>query len=152
MIDRNESLPAIDRLSESEEETIALGVKIAAFLTNGGVVALKGELGSGKTTLAKGIARALGVKENITSPTYTIINEYETASDATLFHIDAYRLDGEEDFDSIGGDEVIYGRGISIIEWSERVAKRVPAGAVTVTIKITSSDTRLITIEGIASL
>jgi tRNA threonylcarbamoyladenosine biosynthesis protein TsaE len=141
----------IECLSKSAKETIELGIKIASSLTNGSIVALNGELGSGKTCLAKGIARALGVKENITSPTYTIINEYK-ASNTTLFHIDAYRLDGEKDFDALGGSEVICADGISIIEWSSCIAKCIPKEAVTVTIKITGADTRLIKIEGLDSL
>jgi len=86
----------INIITNSPEETAALGKRIANFLTSGSVVALEGRLGSGKTCLTKGIALGLGITENITSPTYTIINEYQSADSAsrspTLFHIDAYRL------------------------------------------------------------
>ncbi|MDR0322876.1 MAG: tRNA (adenosine(37)-N6)-threonylcarbamoyltransferase complex ATPase subunit type 1 TsaE, partial [Treponema sp.] len=111
-------------VSNSPEETFALGQNIASLLSPGSVVALKGTLGSGKTCLAKGIARGLGITDIITSPTYTIISEYPAST--TLFHIDAYRLNGDKDFEDIGGPEIINSCGISIIEWSERIPNSLP--------------------------
>jgi tRNA threonylcarbamoyladenosine biosynthesis protein TsaE len=142
----------IECISASAEETFTLGKKIALQLTAGSVVALKGELGSGKTCLAKGIADGLGIKENILSPTYTIINEYKSGYNCCLFHIDAYRLDNEEDFEALGGSEIISGNGIFIIEWSNRIEKSIPKNAIYITIEITDGNTRKIKIEGMDSL
>jgi len=132
-------------VSNSPQDTIAAGRKIAGFLSAGSVVALEGTLGSGKTLLASGIAGGLGVKENITSPTYTIINEYE--SSPVLYHIDVYRLKGDRDFQDIGGDEIINSDGISVIEWSELIPKSLPDKALTVSLEITGPSSRLIKIN-----
>jgi tRNA threonylcarbamoyladenosine biosynthesis protein TsaE len=96
-------------------------------------VALRGGLGAGKTCLVKGIARGLGVREQVTSPTYTIISEYEAYKDGEkipFYHIDAYRLRGDGDFSAMGGDEILDSGGISVIEWSENIPGSLPAGAV----------------------
>jgi len=137
----------IEFVSNSEEETLALGERIAVSLAGGSVVALRGALGSGKTCLARGIARGIGIGENLTSPTYTIISEYRHSP--TLYHIDAYRLNNDEDFDQLGGSEIINGDGISIIEWSERIQKSLPDGTITVTLEITGPASRLIKINGL---
>jgi len=150
----------IDIVSNSPEETVALGKKIASFLTGGSIVALEGCLGSGKTCLTKGIALGLGITENITSPTYTIINEYQINScpeqgsshSPTLFHIDAYRLNCDKDFEDIGGDELINSGGISIIEWSERITKSIPENSIVISIEITNPNSRTIKIKGLDSL
>jgi tRNA threonylcarbamoyladenosine biosynthesis protein TsaE len=110
--------------SASPEETLALGERIGRSLKPGAVVALRGGLGAGKTCLAKGIARGLGVEETVTSPTYTIISEYRGR--VPLYHIDAYRLAGDEDFEDLGGLELLGGGGVSIIEWSERIPRSLP--------------------------
>ena len=133
--------------TNSEEETFAVGRRIAESLTAGMVVALRGTLGSGKTCLAKGIAGGLKIKENVTSPTYTIINEYDTTP--PLFHIDAYRLNNDEDFEQIGGRELIGGGGIYVIEWSERIPKSLPDDAVAVELEITGASSRLIRVSGL---
>ena len=133
--------------TNSEEETFAVGRRIAESLTAGMVVALRGTLGSGKTCLAKGIAGGLKIKENVTSPTYTIINEYDTTP--PLFHIDAYRLNNDEDFEQIGGRELIGGGGIYVIEWSERIPKSLPSDAVAVELEITGASSRLIRVFGL---
>jgi len=144
----------IDIVSNSPEETISIGKRIASFLTVGSVVALEGCLGSGKTCLAKGIALGLGITDNITSPTYTIINEYqsEKESSPTLLHIDAYRLNCDKDFEDIGGDEAINGGGISIIEWSERIPKSIPENSIKISMEITSPLSRTIKIKGLDKL
>ena len=142
----------IEVVSSSVEETVELGRRIASSLESGAVVAMRGGLGSGKTHLAKGIASGLGVKEPVTSPTYTIISEYEIDKSpdcGSFYHIDAYRLESCEDFISIGGMEVINSGGISVIEWSERIKKSLPQDAITVTITITGTDSRLIKIDGL---
>ena len=110
---------------------------------------MQGTLGSGKTNLTKGIALGLGIKEEITSPTYTIINEYRRSGSPTLFHIDAYRLNDETDFENTGGLELIFSDGISVIEWSEKIIKSLPEKKITVSIQITESQSRQIHINGL---
>ena len=92
----------------------------------------------------------MGVTETITSPTYTIISEYN--SSPVLYHIDAYRLSGDEDFENSGGREIINSGGISLIEWSERVPKSIPKDAITVILNITGLNSRLIQIYGLDNL
>lgn len=137
-------IPALFNCS-SPEETQALGERIATLLKKGSIVALKGALGAGKTCLAKGIAKGLGVKEELNSPSYTIVNEYVCVQDtsaAALYHIDAYRLNGNEDFTSIGGEEIVFGNGISLIEWCERIPAFIPNDALKVEIEIKGDNER----------
>ena len=134
-------------ISHSPEETEALGERLARDLGPGSVIALRGGLGAGKTCLVKGIARTLGINETITSPTYTIVSEY-TGGTYPLYHIDAYRLNGDEDFAQTGAEELIESRsGISVIEWSERIPRSIPSGAITVEIAISGPNSRLFTIQ-----
>ena len=118
------------------------------MLEKGDIVALKGPLGAGKTCFVKGIARGLGVEEEVTSPTYTIVSEYEafpsTESPAVMYHIDAYRLKGNDDFSAIGGEDIIFADGISLIEWSERIEDFIPQEALRVDIEISGDGKRLI--------
>ena len=107
-------------LSNSPEETEKIGGELGKNLEKGSVIALYAALGAGKTVFAKGIARALGVEDIVQSPTYTIINEYE-GEKLDFYHIDAYRLNSSADFIDIGGEEIIFGEGVSLIEWSERI-------------------------------
>ena len=136
-----------ERRSSSPEETEALGQNLARCLKPGAVVALRGGLGAGKTCLARGIARGLGIAENITSPTYTIISEYPGA--VPLYHIDAYRLDSDDDIDSTGAGEYIGAGGITVIEWPERIPRSIPQDAITVQIEISGPQDRIFRIEGI---
>jgi len=140
----------IEFRSDSPDDTFSLGRRIASFLGAGSVVALQGELGSGKTYLVKGIAKGLGVTETITSPTYTIISEYN--SSPVLYHIDAYRLSDDEDFENSGGREILNSGGISLVEWSERIPKSIPKEAIMVIIKITGPCSRLIQINGLEKI
>jgi tRNA threonylcarbamoyladenosine biosynthesis protein TsaE len=133
-------------ISSSPEETMAMGEKIAAGLGKGSVVALRGGLGAGKTCLAKGIARGLGIREAVTSPTYTIVSEYASGP-LPLYHIDAYRLGGDDDFQALGGDECLQGAGIAVIEWSDRIPGSIPRRAVTVSIGILADGRRSIDVE-----
>src|SRR5690625_3237274 len=105
----------VEIVTKSELETMTLGEQIAERLEQGDVITLEGELGTGKTTFVKGIAKGLNIERTVTSPTFTIIKEYEGR--LPLYHMDAYRLeDAEED---IGFDEYIYGSGVTIIEWAQ---------------------------------
>jgi tRNA threonylcarbamoyladenosine biosynthesis protein TsaE len=122
-----EFVRGIELITRSPEETVKLGEKLAPFLKRGTVIALKGTLGAGKTCLAKGIARGLDVRETVTSPTYTIICEYEGF--LPFYHIDAYRLSGDGEFESLGAEDLLYGEGVTVIEWSERIPLSIPPDA-----------------------
>ena len=137
--------------SSSPEETEALGERLAQQLPPHAILALSGVLGSGKTCLVKGIARGLGISENITSPTYTIINEYPANMDGrsfTLHHIDAYHLGGDEDFENTGAGECMDSWGITVIEWSERIPRSIPPCAISIHINITDAGSRIFCIKG----
>jgi tRNA threonylcarbamoyladenosine biosynthesis protein TsaE len=140
----------IEIRSACANDTFELGKKIASVLKPGSILALYGVLGSGKTCLAKGVICALGIKENVTSPTYTIISEYQ--SSPVLYHIDAYRLKNAEDFENSGGLEAINSGGISIIEWSENIESVFDNETIKVRITITGPDSRLIQIENTGEL
>lgn len=129
--------------THSSEETIALGEILGAMLKPGDVLAMRGTLAAGKTTITKGIAKALGVTDNITSPTFCIISEYEGAK-MPLYHMDVYRLDNAEDFINLGVDDLIYGNGVSIIEWSEKIQSELPPKTITVQITPNEDSTRTI--------
>ncbi|PKR76532.1 tRNA (adenosine(37)-N6)-threonylcarbamoyltransferase complex ATPase subunit type 1 TsaE [Halalkalibacillus sediminis] len=108
--------------TESEEETRQLSESLGQLLIEGDVLTLDGDLGAGKTTFTKGLAKGLGVKRTVNSPTYTIIKEYR--GDKKLFHMDVYRLeDSDED---IGFDEYFYGDGITVVEWSTFIKDFLP--------------------------
>ena len=119
--------------THSAEETIALGEKIGKLLKKGDVIAMQGTLAAGKTTITKGIAKALGITDTITSPTFCLISEY--SGKMPLYHMDVYRLEGSEDFINLGTDDMIYGDGVSIIEWSEKIMDQLPKK--TIFLKIT---------------
>ena len=122
--------------TKSQEETIALGQKIGSKLKKGDIIAMQGTLAAGKTTITKGIAQALGITDTITSPTFCLISEYY--GKMPLYHMDVYRLEGGEDFVNLGTDDMIYGDGVSIIEWSEKIMNELPKR--TIILKITSQD------------
>lgn len=109
----------------SEEDTRRFGYALAQRLGPGDVVALIGDLGTGKTTLTKYIAEGLGVKERITSPTFTIVCEYHSGR-LPLYHFDVYRLETGADLFEIGAEEYFYKGGVSIVEWADRAAEILP--------------------------
>lgn len=133
--------------SNSAEETIKLGTIIGKKLKAGNIVALRGNLAAGKTTITKGIAISLGIRDEITSPTYTLISEYE--GKIPLYHMDMYRIDGIEEFEMLGVDEYLFGSGISIIEWSERIEEYLPEDHIVIDIQRQDDGTRNITIKGL---
>ena len=138
-------IPSV-HITSSDDETIALGERLAALLVKSSVVALYGPLGAGKTCLAKGIIKGLGISEEVTSPTYTIISEYSDGP-VPVYHIDAYRLGGNDDFSAVGGEEIVFGNGISIIEWSERIPFFISEDAFLVNIEILGDNERRIRID-----
>ena len=131
--------------THSPEETIEIGKKIGTLLQKGDVLALQGTLAAGKTTITKGIAQSLGVKDVITSPTFCLISEYE--GKMPLYHMDVYRLDGAEDFANLGTEDMLYGNGISIIEWSEKIMSELPKKTIKIVITPNEDGSRSIAIE-----
>ena len=134
-------------ISNSVEETEHLGADLAAKLPAGSVVAFTGDLGAGKTAFVRGMARGLGVAERVTSPTFTIVNEYEGGG-LSLFHFDLYRLESADELFDIGWEDYLGRGGVCAVEWSEKVADALD-GAVRVHIRRGGGESeRVITIEG----
>jgi tRNA threonylcarbamoyladenosine biosynthesis protein TsaE len=114
--------------TDSAEQTQTLGEQLGRQLSSGDVVALIGEFGSGKTTIAQGICRGLGVRGVVNSPSFTLINEYRGRY--PVYHLDCYRLESEEDLLDLGYEEYFYGDGICLIEWAEKAAGLMPPGRI----------------------
>ena len=127
-------------LSKSAQETMALGETFAKGLKTGAVVLLKGEMGAGKTVFVKGMAKALGITERITSPTYAYMNDY----DGVLYHYDCYRLSSGEDAEALGLTDYFYADGVSVIEWSENINSVLPKNCKTVQILKTDKGRKII--------
>ena len=140
----------MEYLTHNEAETEALGARLAAVLSPGAVVAYQGGLGMGKTAFTRGLGRGLGYTGRVTSPTFTIVNEYEGGR-LPLFHFDMYRLPDEDALFDIGWEDYLDRGGVCAVEWSEQVAQAMPADTVYVTIaRCPDADTwRTITIEGV---
>ncbi len=136
----------MEYITNSPEETEALGERLAQTLTPGTVLAYRGDLGAGKTAFTRGLARGLGYKEPVTSPTYTIVNEY-LGGRLPLFHFDMYRLSSEEDLWDIGWEDYLERGGVCAVEWSENVAAAL-TGSMLVSIEKNGESTRKITITG----
>ncbi len=134
-------------LSQSEEETKALARRLATLLPEGALISLTGPLGSGKSVIAKGIAEALKIEEAIVSPTFTLVQEY--AGSLPLTHLDLYRLEGTDDFEGIGGEELLYGGGFVVIEWGEKIEELLPPSAIKVILEIGPSGERKIELKGV---
>ena len=132
--------------TNSEAETEALGERLAKCLRAGAVVALYGDLGAGKTAFVRGMARGLDIRESVSSPTFTIVNEYP--GDPSLFHFDMYRLKNAEELYGIGWEDYLDRNGICVTEWSERIEEALPEDAVRVTISRLSDSERSIRVEG----
>ena len=133
-------------MTHSPQETEKVGQALAAVLKPGTVLAYEGDLGAGKTAFTRGLARGLGATEQVTSPTYTIVNEYLSGR-MPLFHFDMYRLSSSEDLWDIGWEDYLDRGGVCAVEWSENVADAMD-GAIRVRIEKTGEDTRRITVEG----
>ena len=135
-------------ITKSPEQTELLGKKLAAFLRPGDVIAYYGDLGAGKTAFTRGLAAGLGIREAVTSPTYTIVNEYLSGR-MPLFHFDMYRLSSSEELFDIGGEDYLARGGVCAVEWSENVADAL-TDAISITIEKDPAqlDWRKITIEG----
>ena len=133
-------------ITHSPEETEAAGAALGRQLTPGAVIAYQGDLGAGKTAFTRGVACGLGAKESVTSPTYTIVNEYLSGK-YPLFHFDMYRLASSDDLFDIGWDDYLDRGGVCAVEWSENVDDAME-GAVYITIEKLGETSRRITMEG----
>lgn len=135
-------------LSTSDLETVEFGRKIAAFLREGDVLALIGELGSGKTWLTKGIALGLGISPHmvVTSPSFALVNEYEGR--CLLYHMDVYRLQSVSEFIDAGLEEYLYSGGVAVMEWADRWPEILPKEALSVNFSIIDDQQRKITLSG----
>ena len=138
------------RYSASEQETEALGEALAGVLSPGAVVAFTGDLGAGKTAFVRGMARGLGVPGRVTSPTFTIVNEYEGGR-LPLFHFDLYRLGSADELFDIGWEDFLRRGGVCAVEWSENVAEALEPDAVLIDIRRGDRpEDRIITVKGVA--
>lgn len=132
----------------SEKELADFGLKLAESLEAGDVVALEGDLGVGKTTLTKAIARGLAIEDHITSPTFTIICEYQDGR-LPLYHFDVYRLDEEHEFHELGYEEYFYGQGVSVVEWADKIKEFLPRKTIYIKLSYGPGEgERYMTIEG----
>ncbi len=131
----------------SAEETIQLGTRIGSQLEAGDIITLHGSLGCGKTTIVKGIAQALSIDEEITSPSFTLISEYDGR--LPLYHMDLYRIDSIEEFEMLGAEELLYGSGVSIIEWAEKIEQILPDACISISFFIEHDGRRGIDIKGL---
>ena len=136
----------MEYITTSPEETEAVGQLLASRLRPGTVIAFEGDLGAGKTAFTRGLARGLGATDRVTSPTYTIVNEY-TSGRLPLFHFDMYRLSSADELFDIGWEDYLERGGICAVEWSENVRDAMEC-ALTVRIEKTGETSRSITLEG----
>ena len=137
----------MEYLSHSPEETEQLGEQLGRTLRPGSVVAYRGDLGMGKTAFTRGLARGLGCTCRVTSPTFTIVNEYSGV--LPLFHFDMYRLDSSDELFDIGWEDYLSRGGVCAVEWSERVEDALPEDALWVSFaRGTGENDRIITVTG----
>jgi tRNA threonylcarbamoyladenosine biosynthesis protein TsaE len=134
-------------ITRKAEDTLLIGKILGQCLTDGDIVALIGDLGTGKTCLTQGLARGLGVSESyaVASPTFTLINEYPGRH--VLYHLDVYRLSGSKDLEEMGYEEYFYGKGVSVIEWAEKIADIIPETAITIWITFLDENSRRLEIS-----
>lgn len=131
--------------TKTSDETIELGYKIGQKLKKGNILAMQGTLAAGKTTITKGIAKALEISDTITSPTFCLISEYY--GKMPLYHMDVYRLEGSEDFENLGTEDMLYGDGVCIIEWSEKIMDSLPKETIIINIEPQDDGSRKIQIS-----
>ncbi|HCT90932.1 MAG TPA: tRNA (adenosine(37)-N6)-threonylcarbamoyltransferase complex ATPase subunit type 1 TsaE [Lachnospiraceae bacterium] len=140
--------------SFSPEDTFALGVRIGGEAEPGQIYMLNGDLGVGKTVFTQGMAAGLQIREPVSSPTFTILQEYDSGR-LPLYHFDVYRLGDAGELEEIGCDDYFFGNGVCLVEWAERIREWIPDSAMTVTIEKDLEkgfDYRKITIEGMEGI
>ncbi len=134
-------------LTKTADQTLKLGEKIGNSCIPGTIISLRGPLGSGKTVIAKGIALALNIEDPITSPTFTIIQEYDGS--IPMIHMDLYRIESFEEFELLGAEELLFSSNVTIIEWSELIDKILPVNTIRVEISIQKDSSRSFIISGV---
>jgi tRNA threonylcarbamoyladenosine biosynthesis protein TsaE len=141
----------VDLVSNSPLETEEFGGSLGQLLRGGEVICLEGELGSGKTTLIQGIGQGLGVDGPITSPTFTLVNEYR-GKNLTFYHVDLYRVESHKEIIASGLDDLFFGEGVCAIEWAEKAREIVPRERLWVTLRHRGERRRLISLEAQGSI
>ena len=134
-------------ITHNEKETVDLGSRLAAYLPKSAVICLYGQLGAGKTAFVRGLSAGLGLDCVVSSPTFTIVNEYLGERD--LIHFDMYRLDSADELFDIGWDDYLKREAVLVVEWSENVQEAFDGSEIQIHIEILSADDRRITVEGI---
>ena len=143
-------MPSQRFITNTPEETEALGARLARALEPGAVVAFTGDLGAGKTAFVRGLARGLGVQDRVTSPTFTVVNEYEGGR-LPLFHFDLYRLGSADELFDIGWEDYLARGGVCAVEWSERMEELLEPGTIRVDLRRGEDESRrVITVEGVS--
>jgi tRNA threonylcarbamoyladenosine biosynthesis protein TsaE len=138
----------VDFISHSAEQTQRIGERLGCMLQDGDVICLEGDLGAGKTCLTQGIGRGLGVSSAITSPTFIIVNEYWLPHrNSRFYHIDLYRLESAAEACATGLEDYLYGDGICVIEWAERVREIVPESRLWITLRYVDETKRELQFE-----
>lgn len=133
-------------LAHSLADTAAFAARIAATVQPGSVIALEGDLGAGKTTFVRALVEALGGKANaVSSPTFMLLNVYQTPR-MPVFHLDAYRVGGADDFEAIGFDELLERGGVVIVEWASRVNALLPAERISISFETIGEESRRFTV------
>ncbi len=144
--------PATEWISRDPESTVQAGRRIGRRLPPGAVLSLEGVLGSGKTTLVKGIALALDIREQVTSPTFTLISQYRgrrEGQELALVHIDLYRINHERELEDLGLEEAFGAQAITVIEWGEKARAFLPPEAVTLRLNLEADGARRLQLRGL---
>jgi tRNA threonylcarbamoyladenosine biosynthesis protein TsaE len=131
--------------SESEEQTLSLGSKIGRNLSRGDVVAISGELGAGKSVVARGICQGLGIVQRTRSPSFTFMNRYRGPVD--VYHIDLYRIERTGELATLGWEEILCSDAITVIEWADKLGPSLPPASLEIIIEITGEETRRIVLK-----
>ena len=137
----------MEKITHSAEETIEFAKEIGSRLKKGDIVAYTGGLGAGKTTFTRGLAMGLGMNDNVTSPTFSLVNEYHS-KDISLYHFDMYRIMGADDLETTGFYDYSTDDSVFAIEWSENISEELPDNAVIIDIERIDDNTRRITVKG----
>ncbi len=137
----------MEKITHSAEETIEFAKEIGSRLKKGDIVAYTGGLGAGKTTFTRGLAMGLGMEDNVTSPTFSLVNEYHS-KDISLYHFDMYRIMGADDLETTGFYDYSTDDSVFAIEWSENISEELPGNAVIINIERIDDNTRRITVKG----
>lgn len=135
-------------VTNSREETFRIAESLSSGFRGGETVLLSGDLGAGKTVFAAGLASGLGVTSRVTSPTFTVLNEYRSGR-LPFFHFDLYRISHEAELDELGLDDALSSGGVTAVEWSENAPSAFPAGALRVSLRHLGGDRREIILEGL---